>query len=93
MNITFYIHHTILYIPDPFFPETQIQIRKILRTPIPTHLCTITHPHLTKQYIHKKNRNDQQFSILARARNAFYFSALEATYIIKILKPILWAVL
>jgi len=32
--------------------------------------------------------NDQQFSILARARSAFCLSALEATYI-KTLKPIL----
>jgi len=32
--------------------------------------------------------NDQQFSILARARTAFHLSALEATYI-KTVKPIL----
>jgi len=34
------------------------------------------------------NCNEQQFSILARARSAFHLSALEATYI-KTLKPIL----
>jgi len=44
--------------------------------------------HLLQNKQCANNYNDQQFSILARARSAFHLSALEVTYI-KTLKPIL----
>ena len=44
--------------------------------------------HLLQNKDCASNYNDQQFSILSRARSTFHLSALEATYI-KTLKPIL----